>query len=372
MGKPGLKFCRVFAILGVFVLAFGGTSGLVDNIDFPASAYAQQQGGVPGDSIGNKSSSDMWRTIRRGDRGTVSLPNLNTGIMIQSEGENWRAFRNGTMSNWGAWLLGGMLAILLVFFLVRGRIKVDHGFSGRLVERFNSIDRFAHWLTASSFVVLGLTGLNMLYGRYVIKPLIGGEAFSTITLWGKYAHNFLGFAFMVGIILILMLWVRDNLPNRHDLVWLSKAGGLFSKGVHPPARKFNAGQKILFWLVVFTGASLSFSGLCLLFPFEFSPFADTFSLLNSVGLDLPTNLTAMQEMQLAQAWHGILSLVMIAVILAHIYIGWIGMEGAYDAMGTGFVDENWARQHHNLWMEENESRGAGRVGSNATSDKPDV
>ncbi|MFT5438574.1 MAG: formate dehydrogenase subunit gamma [Alphaproteobacteria bacterium] len=372
MGKPVLKFCRLFAVLGIFVLAFGGTPQIFKGAEFTSSAFAQQNGGVPGDSIGNTSTSDMWRTIRRGNQGAVSLPDRNTGVMIQSEGENWRAFRNGTMSNWGVWLLGGVLVILLVYFLIRGRIKVDYGFSGRLVERFNNVDRFAHWLTASSFVVLGLTGLNMLYGRYVIKPLIGGDAFSTITMWGKYAHNFLGFAFMVGIILILMLWVRDNMPNRHDLIWLSKAGGLFSKGVHPPARKFNAGQKILFWMVVITGASLSFSGLCLLFPFEFSPFASTFALLNVVGFDLPTNLTIMQEMQLSQAWHGILSLIMIAVILAHIYIGWLGMEGAYDAMGTGYVDENWAHQHHNLWMEENETKGGGDVTSGATSDKPDV
>lgn len=372
MRKPILTLSRVIAVLGFFVLGLSGALPNSGGIDLVTPAFAQQKGTVPGESVGNTSTSDMWRIIRRGDRGSVTLPDRQTGIMIQSEGENWRAFRNGPMSTFGVWLMGGVLVLLLVFFLIRGQIKVDHGLTGRLIERFNNVERFAHWLTASSFVALGLTGLNMLYGRYVIKPVIGGDAFSTITLWGKYAHNFLGFAFMVGIVLILVLWIRDNLPNRQDWVWVSKGGGLFSKGVHPPARKFNAGQKIIFWLVVLTGISLSVSGLCLLFPFEFRPFGGTFALLNAVGFDLPTNLTIMQEMQLSQVWHGILSLVMIAVILAHIYIGWLGMEGAYDAMGSGYVDENWARQHHSLWMEEMDSKGGGEVPASAPSQKTDV
>jgi formate dehydrogenase subunit gamma len=372
MRKPILNLSRVIAVLGFFVLGLSGALPNSGGIDLVTPAFAQQKGTVPGESVGNTSTSDMWRIIRRGDRGSVTLPDRQTGIMIQSEGENWRAFRNGPMSTFGVWLMGGVLVLLLVFFLIRGQIKVDNGLAGRLIERFNNVERFAHWLTASSFVALGLTGLNMLYGRYVIKPVIGGDAFSTFTLWGKYAHNFLGFAFMVGIVLILVLWIRDNLPNRQDWVWVSKGGGLFSKGVHPPARKFNAGQKIIFWLVVLTGISLSVSGLCLLFPFEFRPFGGTFALLNAVGFDLPTNLTIMQEMQLTQVWHGILSLVMIAVILAHIYIGWLGMEGAYDAMGSGYVDENWARQHHSLWMEEMDSKGGGEVPASAPSQKTDV
>jgi len=363
---------RTAAMLALVMVAFAGAGpspSSTGGISFVADARAQQGGTVPGESIGNTSSSDMWRAIRRGAPGSVSLPDKQTGILIQSEGDNWRAFRNGPMSNFGAWLLGGMLVALLVFFLVRGRIKIDSGFSGRLVERFNNVERFAHWVTASSFVVLGLTGLNMLYGRYVIKPLIGGEAFSTLTMWGKYAHDFMGFAFMFGIVMILIIWVRDNIPNRYDVVWLAQGGGLFSKGVHPPARKFNAGQKIIFWLVVLAGGSLSFTGLGLLFPFTFEPFAGTFSLLNLVGFDFPTKLTPMDEMHYTQMWHGILSLVMISVILAHIYIGWLGMEGAYDAMGTGFVDENWARQHHPIWMEEiSQSGGSAKA---APAHKPD-
>jgi formate dehydrogenase subunit gamma len=336
------------------------------------TAFAQEKGAIPGESVGNTSTSDMWRSIRQGNRGLVTLQDKQTGVLIQSEGENWRSIRNGPMSVYGVWLLGGVLVALLLFYLVRGRINIDAGMSGRLVERFNNIERMAHWILASSFVVLGLTGLNMLYGRYFIKPMIGGDAFSTFTMLGKYVHDFMGFAFMLGLIMIVVLWIRDNIPNRQDLNWLAKGGGLFTKGSHPPAKKFNAGQKMIFWTVVLTGASLSYSGLALMFPFSFGPFDATFAFLNFFGFDLPTNLTAMREMQLTQLWHGILSLVMIAVILAHIYIGWLGMEGAFDAMGSGFVDENWARQHHSTWMEDkNSGKGGGETRSGTVAHKHD-
>jgi len=250
------------------------------------------------------------------------------------------------------YLVRSLRSRFALFFVVRGRIRIEGGFSGRTVERFNGVERFAHWLTATSFCVLGLTGLNTMYGRYVIKPWLGPEAFSTLSIGSKYTHNFIAFAFMVGLVMILILWVRQNILNRHDLIWLAKGGGMFTRHVHPPAKKFNAGQKILFWLVILAGASVSYTGIALMFPFEFAPFSWSFGILNAVGLDLPTSLSAINEMQLSQLWHAIMALIMIAVIIAHIYIGWIGMEGAYDAMGTGRVDENWAIEHHNLWAAE--------------------
>jgi formate dehydrogenase subunit gamma len=317
-----------------------------------APALAQEAGNVPGNSLGNTSDSEFWREIRRGMQGQVSIPDKNAGVMIQSEGENWRAVRNGPLSTYGAWVIFGVLALLALFFALRGRITIEHGASGRYVVRFNGIERFAHWVTAVSFIVLALSGLNLLYGRYVLLPFAGPEIFATLTLWGKYAHNFVGFAFMVGLALILILWVRHNLPNKYDFIWLAKGGGLLVKGSHPPSRKFNAGQKLIFWLVIIGGGSLSASGLALMFPFQIHLFAPTFEILNLFGTDLPTQLTAMQEMQLSQLWHAVVGLVLIAVVLAHIYIGSIGMEGAFDAMGTGQVDENWAREHHSVWVEE--------------------
>jgi len=328
----------------------------------PSSAYAQEQGQVPGGTQGNTSDTDFWRAVRQGEAGTSSAPNRSAGVLIQSEGDNWRAIRNGPLSTYGVWLLLGMIALLAVFFMVRGRIRIEAGPSGHLIERFNGIERFAHWLTATTFVILALTGLNMLYGRYTLLPLIGPDAFAVLLLGGKYAHNYLAFGFMLGLMLMFVLWVWSNIPNHYDIIWLLKGGGIFKRGVHPPSKKFNAGQKIIFWLVILGGASLSLSGVMLLFPFQLSMFGDTFAWINwAFGTDYPTELTVMQEMQLAQLWHAIVGLVLTAVILAHIYIGSIGMEGAFDAMGTGMVDENWAREHHNLWVRRLE-RGRSQEG----------
>ena len=301
------------------------------------------------------SDSDSWRKLRRGGNFDVAIGGPNAGVAIQSEGEDWRSVRNGPLSVYGAWALAGIILLLAVFFALRRRIRIEAGPSENRIERFNGLERFAHWLTAVTFIVLAVSGLNMLYGRYVLKPLLdplSGDLFSTITLAGKYAHNYLAFGFMAGVILIFVLWVRQNIPNKHDLTWLAKGGGMFKKGVHPPAKKFNAGQKIIFWIVVLGGLSISFSGIALMFPFQLKVFAGTFEFLNIFGANLPTDLTVLHEMQLMQLWHAVLGLVLIVVIIGHVYIGTLGMEGAFDAMGTGMVDENWAREHHDLWVAE--------------------
>ena len=348
---------RVLAWIGLILVLAAGLSGGPWHEGH--LALAQEQGQVPGGALGNASSPDFWRAVRQGERFTTSLPDQRAAVLIQSEGDNWRAFRNGPLSEYGAWALLGIVALLALFFLVRGRIRLEHGWSGHRITRFNFIDRFAHWLTATCFVVLALTGLNMLYGRDVLRPLIGPELFSTLMIGGKYAHNFLAFGFMVGLVLMLVLWVWQNFPNRYDFVWLAKGGGMFTKGSHPPAKKFNAGQKLVFWLVVLGGISVSLSGLMLMFPFEYEAFGPTFGWINwAFGTDYPAALAPMQEMQLAQIWHAIMGLFLTVVIIAHIYIGTIGMEGAFDAMGSGEVDENWAREHHDLWVRDLERKGA--------------
>ena len=324
----------------------------------PGIALAQEQGQVPGDALGSTSDAEIWREIRRGQQGTVSIPDQQAGVMIQSEGESWRAIRNGPLSVWGGWALLGIVALLALFFALRGRIRIEHGRSGRTITRFGFVERFTHWLTAACFVVLALTGLNLLYGRYALPPLIGAEAFATLTLWGKYAHNYLAFGFMLGLVLMLVLWIAHNFPNRHDFVWLAKGGGMFKRGVHPPAKKFNAGQKIIFWLVILGGISVSLSGIMLLFPFRLSMFGETFAWVNWLfGTEYPSQLAPLQEMQLAQLWHAIMGLFLTVVIIAHIYIGTVGMEGAFDAMGSGRVDENWAREHHDLWVRDLQRKG---------------
>jgi len=333
----------VAAVLAAFLL-----------VALPApAALAQSDGTVPGQTLGNKAETDFWREIRKGSKGTVSIPDKRAGQLIQSEGDNWRAVRNGPLSKWGGWALFGMIALLALFFAGRGRIAIDKGPSGKTVQRFNSVERMGHWLLATSFIILAISGLNMLYGKYVLLPLIGPDIFAALTAAGKWLHNHVAFAFMVSLVIIFVQWVVHNFPSRTDLVWLWQAGGLFSKGNHPPAKKFNAGQKILFWLVLIFGVSISLSGISLMFPFEYDMFTKTLAFLHSIGFYYEaTVFTPMQEMQLSQLWHTIVAFAFIAVILGHIYIGSIGMEGAFAAMGSGQVDSNWAREHHSLWMEK--------------------
>ncbi len=348
---------------GLFVVAlliYGVGAGLTGNMNMATSgASAQTAGSVPGNWSGNVSDAEIWRQVRRGVEGTVSIPDKKAGTLVQSEGDNWRAFKNGWLSNFGGWLLLISIVVIAAFFLVRGRISIDAGpdMMGRTIERFNALERFTHWLTASSFIMLALTGLNLLYGRYILKPVIGADAFAALTQFGKFTHNYIAFAFMLGIFMMFVLWVRHNIPNMNDIRWLSVGGGLLSKGVHPPADRFNAGQKIIFWLIILGGTTSSLSGLALIFPFEITPWAATFTFMNAFGFDLPTQLTALQETQVSALWHGFTALVLISVVIGHIYIGSLGMEGAIAAVGTGHVDLNWAREHHGLWVAELEQTG---------------
>lgn len=355
-----LNLRRVFWGLGVALLvSYAAGVGLTGSVTLDSSAQAQTSGNVPGNVRGTFNPVDMWSQVNKGGiRGKVSLPDKQAGQLIQRDGEKWRMIRVGFIYSFGGWLLLGVFIALGIFFALRGRIQIDAGPSGRTIERFNALERFTHWLTASSFIVLGITGLNILYGKAVLMPILGKSAFASLTMLGKLAHNYISFAFMLGITLMLVMWIKDNLPNRHDVVWLIKGGGLFAKGVHPPAKKFNAGQKLIFWTVIFGGGSISLTGVALMWPFQIELFASTFSFLNVFGAGLPTDLNPLQETQLAQMWHNVMSMVVIAIIIAHIYIGSLGMVGAFDAISSGQVDENWAKEHHSLWVEETQGRDA--------------
>jgi len=343
-----LATLSLFAVQGALAQS---TDDRDEAIDAPAGA-------VPGNVSGATSDAEFWRQIRQGEVGNVSISDKKSGLLIQSEGDNWRAFRNGPLSNYGIWLLFGTIALLALFFALRGRVRIDKGWAHVTIKRFNAIERLGHWVMAGSFIVLSLTGLNLLYGRYVLEPVLGKQIFATMTMAGKYAHNFIAFAFMASLALVFVMWVLHNLPNRYDVIWLLKGGGLFTKGTHPPAKKFNAGQKMVFWATVLGGLSLSLSGWALLDPFQYHMFSKTFAFLNNFGLNLPTDLKPIQEQQLVQVWHAVVAIVMTAIILAHIYIGTLGIQGAFSAMGSGKVDLNWAKQHHDLWVEELEEKEA--------------
>ena len=174
-------------------------------------------------------------------------------------------------------------------------------------------ERFVHWMTAACFIVLAISGLNITFGKNLLLPLIGPEAFTAFSQWAKYAHNYLSFPFTLGVVLILLMWIGGNIPDRTDVEWIKRGGGIVGHD-HPPAYRFNAGQKMIYWFVVLGGVAVAISGYLLMFPFYVT---------NIVG------------MQTAQIVHGVVSVIFVAVMLAHIYIGTIGMEGAFEAMGTG-------------------------------------
>lgn len=311
------------------------------------------EGAVPGNTTaGSAADAELWRQIRQGETFSSSGQSPLGGLLIQSEGHSWEQTRNGPLAMYTGWAITGTLILLSLFFAMRGRIRIDAGPSGETITRFGLLERSAHWLLASSFIVLALTGLNMLFGRTVLLPLMGPEAFSAMTLWGKYIHNYVGFAFAVSVVLVFFLWVLNNIPRPADLAWLARGGGLLGGG-HPPARKFNAGQKIIFWTVILCGVSITLSGWALLNPFGTTMMADTAAKANAwFGLSLPTDLTPIQEQQYQQIWHTMMATFMIVVVIAHIYIGSVGMEGALDAMTSGEVDLNWAKEHHSIWVEE--------------------
>lgn len=267
--------------------------------------------------------------------GRASLPNKDAGTLIQP-GRDWRSFNRETLPTIATIAVLGMLAALAAFYLIRGRIRISKGASTMRILRFDALDRFAHWLTATSFLTLALTGANVTFGRALLHPIMGAEGFAAWAGLAKTVHNYVGFAFMVGIALMFVLWAKDNVPSLHDLKWFAAGGGLLGKG-HPPARRFNGGQKIVFWSVVGGGAILSLSGWHLLFPAQ----------------------EGLADAQWHATVHGALAFMLLALILAHIYIGSIGMEGAFEAMGSGEVDLNWAKDHHSIWVKEEQERKSG-------------
>ena len=261
-------------------------------------------------------------------QGRIDIPDVRASVLIQPAGRTWTYFHE-VLLRWGATIvIVGMIVLLALAYLILGRLRISAGRSGQKIVRFRAFERFSHWLTAVSFVLLALTGLNITFGKILLQPLVGPDTFSDISQIAKYVHNFTSFAFVAGLVLISVLFFKDNLLEKVDADWVKQGGG-FIKNKHAPAGRFNLGEKGVFWLSILAGLLVSASGFVLLFPFYGTDIAD---------------------MQIAQVIHAVIAMLFIALILAHIYIGTLGMEGAFEAMGTGEVDLNWAREHHDRWL----------------------
>ena len=269
----------------------------------------------------------VWREVRSGVPQFTTVPGRETNVLIQPQGQTWRALRVPVATG-GGFLFAAALVVLGAFYLWRGPITVHGAPTGRLIERFTLVERSVHWLVAITFTTLGVTGLILTFGKNVLLPLIGYTLFSWLAILSKNLHNFVGPVLVVLLPIMILLFLHTNLFRAGDWGWLKKGGGMLT-GEHVPSGKANAGQKILFWImVVACGLTLVATGLI---------------------LDFPNFNQTRSTMQTANVIHMIAGLIACILLAGHIYLGTIGMKGALDAMLTGYVDETWAKEHHEYW-----------------------
>ena len=288
---------------------------------------AQRQDRQPGNNA------PMWRDVRNGENPyqTTQVRGVETNILVQPAGETWRQIRNGPITLYGGLLLIAVPLLIFCYFRWKGPIRLHTKPTGRLIERFSDWERIVHWTTAISFVILAVSGIIILFGKYVILPMFGYTLFSWLAILGKNLHNFVGPLFVFCTLVMFVTFVKDNVWQRIDFNWVAQAGGLLN-GKHVPSGRYNAGEKAWFWFgVTFLGLVSGATGLVLDFP--------NFDQGRSV-------------MQLVNVVHGISAVLFIALAFSHIYIGTIGAEGAYESMRLGLVDEAWAKEHHEIWYEE--------------------
>ncbi len=274
---------------------------------------------------------DYWREVRKGIHGYSAVKGQETDVLIQTAGQNWRQLRNGPVANYGAWFLGGVVAAIVLFYLLRGQARLDKGRSGMTMVRWRLWERILHWTTAVLFIILAVTGMSLLFGRAVLIPLLGKSAFAAWAELAKLLHNTLGPVFLAGILMEFLAWVRHNIPKRHDWIWFKQGGGIVGHK-HPPAGRMNGGEKVWFWLIFFVGLLL----------------------VGGTGLilDFPNYGQNRDLMQTAHLLHAVGAFIFVAFAIGHIYIGTLGTEGALEGMTRGRVDMNWAKQHHDIWFEE--------------------
>lgn len=331
--------------VGALLLAIAATAAAQQQPAAAADPLARQQQERRLEQPGNNA--PVWREVKSGEQNYTSIPGREAGVLIQprarfpgqdaasTAGEAWRKYRNGPVTVYGGWLLVVIGLGLAAFYAVKGPLKLHEKPSGRMIERFSAVERAAHWTMAISFIVLALSGLTMLFGKHVLLPVIGYTLFAWLSALAKNLHNFVGPVFILSVLVFVVMFIKDNFPAVRDIEWLMKGGGLLS-GKQVPSARFNAGEKIYFWVgVIGLTVLMAITGIVLLFP--------NFEQLR----------VTMQQMSII---HAVGAILYIAMASFHIYLGTAGMEGAYQIMRTGYADEAWAKEHHSIWYEEVKSR----------------
>ena len=312
----------------------------------PVSSVAQQETQQQRAQSQPYNNAPTWRDVRSGKEEYTSVKGRETGVLVQTYGETWRQLKNGWITPIVGWLIAAVLVVIGAFYRWRGAIKVQGAATGRLIQRFTPLERYVHWVVGISFAILGVTGLVMMLGKYVLLPVIGYTLFAWLAQLSKHLHNFAGPVFAVSLVVFIVMFVKDNLPRLYDIGWLLKLGGMVS-GQHVPSGRFNAGEKLWFWVgVVVLSLVVSASGLVLNFP--------NFDQVRAIMIE-------------ANLVHAVAAGAVMAASLGHIYLGSIGMEGAYDAMRYGYVDEAWAKEHHEYWYNDVKS---GKIKAGTASGLP--
>ena len=336
--KRFFLFGFVFFLLNLTSLSFAYAANHDKTVDNTNGTVVQQ--------IGIKSpATDLWRAVRQREKdgsgnivGLSQVKGPNASTLINVGGQEWRKWRESELIPYSMYAIGGVLLVIGLFRLIRGKIKIKAGRSGKKIKRFTGFQRFVHWSVAILFVILGITGVILTLGRYGLLPLVGKEAFGFIAYYGKLLHNYLGPVFSVMMVVMLFTFIKGNFFNLTDIKWFLKGGGL--AGGHASAGRYNGGEKAWFWVAGIVGAVVIVSGLILNFP-QLVPIL---------------NLTS-EQFQLAQFLHAVGSIGLFVASFGHIYMGTIAMEGAFEAMQTGECDSNWAKEHHDLWYEELKEKG---------------
>ncbi len=321
----------------------------------PDDSNAQRGKSQPGNNA------PFWRGVRESGNvsGTSTVTGPEAGTLIQgftqypgsrltTAGEAWREVRNNWIIPYGGALLAIVVLAIGLFYWRKGALGGHEPDTGRVIERFTAFERSAHWANAITFVVLAVSGLVMAFGKFVLLPVIGGTLFGWLTYALKTAHNFAGPLFAVSLVIVLVTFARSNLPRAGDLQWLLKAGGLFGPK-EVPSHRFNAGEKVVYWAgVLCLGLVVVGSGLWL-------------------DKLIPGLAYARSDMQVANMIHAVAAVLMMALFCGHIYLGTIGTKGAFQAMRTGYVDEAWAKEHHELWYGDIK---AGKIPAQRTPEAP--
>lgn len=341
--RTGGRSRRIRAMLWSVVLIAAGSMLLpLAGYLYTATVQAQAQGQAAGEAANPRS--EYWREVRDSTKGYTAVVGPETNVLIQSRGETWREIRNGPVITLGAIMVVGMIILLAAFQFTKGGAKLEHR-TGRTVLRWPMVDRVLHWYTAILFIILAITGLSLLWGRIVLIPILGKEGFAAYANLAKPVHDYLALFFALGLAVMLLKWFKHNIFEAYDAQWFKQAGG-YLDGSHPPAGFANAGEKVYYWVLVVGGAAIVVSGFWMLFP------------------NLGFERAAMQN---ANVIHGIASLFVITAVIAHIYLGTLGSEGALEGMVSGEVDEGWAKQHHNLWLEEVKKQGGAPASEGSAS-----